>query len=234
MQMTKKLGFLAAWALTASVSTVSAQANSPHGVWLDHNGRAAIEISDCSGKLCGKLVWFKDAGNNAKACGLQIIGDVPRSGARWDGGWILDPEKDSKYDVEITPLPNDKLKVMGYAGMKMLSETYTWTRASPDLQRCDKTAARPDPGPSTNPGPGTGPGPGPSAAPKTDSGIPFTPPGEPAKPRTVPGPGPSTGDNTPPTPPPGQSPQRKTAKKNCTFEVPGVNIKVTVPCDDDD
>ena len=33
---------------------------------------------------------------------------------------------------------------------------------------------------------------------------------------------------------PGQSPQRKTAKKNCTFEVPGVNIKVTVPCDDDD
>ena len=109
---------------------------------------------------------------------------------------------------------------MGYAGMKILSETYTWTRAAPDLQRCDKTAARPDPGP--------GPNATPNAAPKPDSEIPFTPPG------AVPGPGPSTGEGNPPAPPKGQTPQRKTAKKSCTFEVPGVNIKITVPCDEDD
>lgn len=224
MQLSKKLGLLATWALVVSAGAASAQANSPHGLWLDHTGRAAVEINDCSGKLCGKLVWFKDASNNSKACGLQIIGDVPRSGSKWDGGWILDPEKDSKYDVEITPLANDRLRVMGYAGLKMLSETYTWTRAAPDLQRCDKTAARPD----------TPPNAGPTAAPKPDSGIPFTPPGETPKPGAVPGPGPSTGEGNPPAPPPGKAPQRKSAKKGCTFEVPGVNIKVTVPCDDDD
>jgi uncharacterized protein (DUF2147 family) len=224
MQLSKTMGLLAACALAASASTALAQANSPHGIWLDHTGRAAVEINDCSGKLCGKLVWFKDPSNASKACGLQIIGDVPRAGARWDGGWILDPEKDSKYDVEITPLANDKLRVMGYAGMKMLSETYTWTRAAPDLQRCDKTAARTEPEPSATP----------PAATKPDSGIPFTPPGERPKTGAVPGPGPSTGEGNPPAPPPGKAPQRKTAKKNCTFEVPGVNIKVTVPCDEDD
>lgn len=230
MLTSKNLGLLAACVLATSagaISTAQAQ-NTPHGLWLDHNGRAAIEISDCAGKLCGKLVWFKDASNNSKACGLQIIGDVPRAGAKWDGGWILDPEKDSKYDVEITPLANDKLRVMGYAGLKMLSETYTWTRAAPDLPRCDKTAARTDTAPT--PAPNAPPG----AAPKPDSGIPFTPPGETPKPGAVPGPGPSTGEGNPPAPPPGKAPQRKSAKKGCTFEVPGVNIRVTVPCDDDD
>ena len=163
--------------------------------------------------------------------------DVPRAGAKWDGGWILDPEKNSKYDVEITPLSNDKLRVMGYAGMTFLSETYTWTRATPDLQRCDKTAARnetPPPAAAPNATPNATPHATPGAAPQPDSGIPFTPPGEPAKPGAIPGPGPSTGEGTPPTPPPGLAPKRKTAKKNCTFEVPGVNIKVTVPCDEDD
>jgi uncharacterized protein (DUF2147 family) len=36
-------------------------ASSPIGVWIDHTGRGAVEIIDCGGKLCGHLVWFKDA-----------------------------------------------------------------------------------------------------------------------------------------------------------------------------
>ena len=224
MQTSKKLGLLAACAVSASIGwggfAAAQPKGSPNGLWVDHTGRAAVEISDCSGKLCGKLVWFKEAANASKACGLQIIGDVRPVGAKWDGGWILDPEKNEKYDVEITPLANDRLRVMGYAGMKFLSETFTWTRAAPDLQRCDKTASLPTPAPSATPPP--------------DTGIPFTPHGEPARPGAVPGPGPSTGEGNPPPPPPGQAPQRKTAKKNCTFEIPGINIKVTVPCDEDD
>lgn len=30
----------------------------------------------------------------------------------------------------------DSLKVVGYAGTKMLSETMVWTRAPADLKRC--------------------------------------------------------------------------------------------------
>ena len=104
----------------------------PIGIWIDHTGRGAVEITDCGGKLCGHLVWFKDAKQSKGGCNFQIIGNVrPVAGNKWDGGWIIDPDKDpnKKHDVEITPLSDQKLKVMGYAGMKFLSETMTWTRA---------------------------------------------------------------------------------------------------------
>ena len=117
-------------------------ASSPTGIWLDHTGRGAVEITDCAGKLCGHIVWLKDAANIA-TCGRQVVGDVkPMTGGRWDGGWIYDPERDSKYDVEITQQNDQKLKVMGYAGVKFLSETMIWTRAPADLQRCGSALSR--------------------------------------------------------------------------------------------
>ena len=123
-------------------------ASSPIGVWIDHTGRGAVEITDCGGKLCGHLVWFKDAKNSKGGCNFQIIGNVrPVAGNKWDGGWIIDPDKDpnKKYDVEITPASDQKLKVMGYAGMKFLSETMTWTRAPADLKKCGDDASTPVP-----------------------------------------------------------------------------------------
>ncbi|NIO39972.1 MAG: DUF2147 domain-containing protein, partial [Burkholderiales bacterium] len=47
----------------------------------------------------------------------------------WDRGWIYDPEANSKYDVELKPIGSQKLRVMGYAGTKFLSETMIWKRA---------------------------------------------------------------------------------------------------------
>ena len=121
-------------------------ASSPIGVWIDHTGRGAVEITDCGGKLCGHLVWFKDGKHSKEGCNFQIIGNVkPMAGNKWDGGWIIDPDKDpnKKYDVEITPLSDQKLKVMGYAGMKFLSETMTWTRAPGDLKKCGEDSGKP-------------------------------------------------------------------------------------------
>ena len=128
----------------AATSTPAYGASSPLGVWMEPAGRAAVEITDCDGKLCGRLVWFQDTKNNF-ACNLQIIGDVrPVAGGKWDGGWLIDPDKDpnKKYDVEITPLSDQKLKVMGYAGMKFLSETLVFTRARDDLEKCAESVAR--------------------------------------------------------------------------------------------
>jgi uncharacterized protein (DUF2147 family) len=141
----------------ASAWTPAFAASSPLGVWIDQTGRGAVEITDCNGKLCGRLVWFKDPKHNNDGCNFQIIGDVrPVSGNKWDGGWIVDPDKDpnKKYDVEITPLSDKKLRVMGYAGMKFLSETMTWTRAPADLKKCGEDVARaPDPVPTPAPEP---------------------------------------------------------------------------------
>jgi uncharacterized protein (DUF2147 family) len=128
----------------APALTLAHAASSPMGVWIDHTGRGAVEIADCGGKLCGRIVWVKDPRHN-EGCNFQVIGNVrPMSGNKWDGGWIIDPDKNpnKKYDVEITPLSDQKLKVMGYEGMKFLSETMIWTRAPADLKQRQGTCKR--------------------------------------------------------------------------------------------
>ena len=124
-------------ALTIALGTgTSLAASEPTGLWYDHTGRGAVEITKCGAKLCGRLVWLKDASNRG-ACGMQIIGNVkPIAGRVWDGGWIYDPEGGTKYNVEISPLGAEKLKVVGYAGTKLQSETMIWRRAPADLKRC--------------------------------------------------------------------------------------------------
>ena len=136
----------------AMLSASAAHAeNSPLGVWIDHTGRGAIEISDCDGKLCGRVAWVKDAGD-AKDCGKKIIGNVKPVGKnKWDNGWIYDPDRGRKFDVELTALDNDKLRVKGYAGTKWLSETHTWKRAPADLQVCAATETNEAAAPAAKP-----------------------------------------------------------------------------------
>ena len=123
-------------AIVALVGVGAAPAAEPTGIWYDHTGRGAVEISSCGSALCGRVVWLKDAGNRS-ACGLQIIGNVrPAKDGAWDGGWIYDPDRDTKYSVEITPIGARTLKVVGYLGSKLLSETMMWRRAPADLKRC--------------------------------------------------------------------------------------------------
>jgi uncharacterized protein (DUF2147 family) len=125
----------AAFAAVAACAS-PALAAEPTGLWYDHTGRGAVEITKCGDNLCGRLVWLKDSKNN-EVCGKQIIGDVkPVARGRWDNGWIYDPEKDEKYSVELTLVSDQSLKVMGYMGTKWLSETYMWKRAPADLKRC--------------------------------------------------------------------------------------------------
>jgi uncharacterized protein (DUF2147 family) len=113
----------------------------PTGLWYDHTGRGAVEITHCGEALCGHLVWLKNISDN-EVCGRQIIGGVRAvAGGKWDNGWIYDPEKDAKYDVEITPMSSGKLKVMGYAGTKLFSETMIWQRAPDTLKKCNQPQA---------------------------------------------------------------------------------------------
>lgn len=131
---------IALYGAALAMATAAHAENSATGVWIDHTGRGAVEITDCNGKLCGHVAWVEDA-KNSDQCGKQIIGNVKSVGKnKWDNGWIYDPDSGSKYDVELTPVGADKLKVVGYAGTKWLSETFTWKRAPADLQKCNGSA----------------------------------------------------------------------------------------------
>lgn len=116
-------------------SPAARSADAPVGTWIDQTGRGAVEISYCGSNLCGRVVWLKDAVNE-KACGMPILGNLkPGPGGIWQGGWIYDPDREERFDVELTPMGN-RLKVLGYAGVKMFGETVVWTRAPDDLKKC--------------------------------------------------------------------------------------------------
>lgn len=182
----------------------AAAASSPMGIWVDHTGRGAVEITDCGGKLCGRIVWVKDRSHN-DGCNFQVIGNVrPVGGNKWDGGWIIDPDKNpnQKYDVEITPLSDQKLKVMGYMGTKFFSETMTWTRAPADLKKCGDDVVK---------------------APVVEPSKEETPRREAERPNAE-----------PPVTTPNAAPERKPEKtasrqKDCKMNFGG--ISVTYPCD---
>ena len=140
--MRMKATALQAAALAAALFATGAvrAEETPLGLWIDHTGRGAVEITKCGDKLCGHVAWVKDP-KDAEGCGEQIIGGVKSvGGGKWDNGWIYDPDTASKYDVELTP-KGDTMTVLGYAGTKWLSETMTWKRAPAGLQKCTKGEA---------------------------------------------------------------------------------------------
>lgn len=126
------------------------------GIWINHEGKGAVEIKPCGPGLCGNIVWLKTPVNDQgqplidrrnpdetkrtrPICGLPVIGNVKRTPDGWDQGWIYNPEEGAQYDVALQAA-GDKLVVTGYKGIKLFSKTFTWTRAPVDLQRCDGAA----------------------------------------------------------------------------------------------
>jgi uncharacterized protein (DUF2147 family) len=124
------------------------------GLWLDHGGKAAVEVKPCGPEVCGSIVWLKDpldpkgkpwtdilnsdtTKRTRPVCGLQIIGGLkPGTNGLWKDGWIYDPEEGKQFNVELSLDNPNTLKVFGYAGIRMLSETMLWKRLPPNNARC--------------------------------------------------------------------------------------------------
>lgn len=122
-----------------SAPSIAAADMSPLGVWIDHSGRGAVEIKSCGTALCGYVVAVKND-RDTKGCGKQIIGGAKAaSNNLWEGGWIYSPERRKTYDVELKPLNDGTLRVVGFAGIKMFSRTMIWKPAPADLKRCDSS-----------------------------------------------------------------------------------------------
>ena len=147
-------------ALLLTAAATPAAAGTPLGVWLDESGRGAIQISNCGKTLCGKVVWVKSP-KDREGCGEKILGNVKKvSPNTWDRGWIFSPEHGRRFDLALQPLGDNRLRVTGYAGIKLFGESRTWSRAPSDLIRCDQpsrtttaalatTPAQPPPATST-------------------------------------------------------------------------------------
>ena len=81
----------------------------PGGVWLI-DGKAAVQIFDCDGLLCGRILWLqtprdpqgrlnRDRNNpdpalrQRRLCGLTVLWGLRSTGPdRWGGGWFYNPD----------------------------------------------------------------------------------------------------------------------------------------------
>jgi uncharacterized protein (DUF2147 family) len=140
---TSKATYAAIAALVVVMGTANAQvpAADVTGVWIDHTGQGAIEITPCGDRICGRVVWLKDPKHKSKSgkliCGTQVLGDLQKQGANaWESGWIYNPEDEERFSAALKLANPNTLLVTGYLGVKLLGETFTWKRSQGPLERC--------------------------------------------------------------------------------------------------
>ena len=125
-----------------------ASAAVPDGTWLFAN-RVAVQIFECSGLLCGRIVWLLRPDSPAgqpdldllnpdptlrqrRLCGLTIIwGLQPDGPGQWSNGWLYDPKDGATYNVTAQLITPDTMSARVYRGMPLLGRTEILTRDPP-------------------------------------------------------------------------------------------------------
>jgi uncharacterized protein (DUF2147 family) len=128
IQTLRALMFLTAIATAPIAQSAEADAK---GLWLSADKAAIIEFKSCADSqdaLCGTIVWDKDAGTLADACGVMIAKLKTFQDDAWRNGWVHDPRTKKNYKG-IVRVKQDSLLVRAYIGTELLGETETMTRA---------------------------------------------------------------------------------------------------------
>jgi len=138
----RRAAWLLALVLIFAVPHGTASAAPPEGVWLI-DGKVAIEIFDCSGLVCGRILWLKVSRNplgeldrdknnpdpalqQRKLCGLTIFGGLrPRDQDRWTDGWFYNPDDGETYSISAEFSAADHLTARIYRGIPFFGETKT-------------------------------------------------------------------------------------------------------------
>ncbi len=112
----------------------------PNGTWLFAN-RVAVDVFECSGLVCGKIVWLlrprTPAGRpdvdrlnpdptlrHRPLCGLTIIWGLQPDGAgHWSNGSLYDPQDGTTYDLTAERTAPDKISARVYRGVPLFGRT---------------------------------------------------------------------------------------------------------------
>lgn len=117
----------------------------PQGVWLV-DGRAAVQIYDCTGLMCGRIIWLKVPRNSVgqldrdkrnpdpalrqrQLCGLTMLRDLrPAGPGRWGDGWFYNPDDGKTYRVSAQMVSDNVITARIYVGVPLLGQTRTLVR----------------------------------------------------------------------------------------------------------
>ena len=126
-----------------SLSQNGIQPVTPVGIWLTEEDKSRVQVTDCPGGLCARIIWLKDPADkrgrpwtdqlnkNVALRGQPIIGlelfNPMRPAARnvWKG-WIYNPEDGDRFDVTFTLTAPDKIAIKGC--VFFICETHYWRR----------------------------------------------------------------------------------------------------------
>lgn len=130
-----------------SLLAPSARAVTPAaiGTWLSADGGTKVRITDCGGKLCGKVVWLSDpigadgkpktdrhnedqAKRSRPLLGVPVVqGMAPTGENKWSGQ-IYNADDGKTYDAHVTVISNNAMNVQGCV-LSILCKSQKWTRA---------------------------------------------------------------------------------------------------------
>lgn len=118
----------------------AAEATDATGLWLSAQKDAVLAFQPCDDRptaLCGRIVWDRDAGTPAAACGVQVAQLERFDGSAWRDGWVYDPRDHKKYKG-VLRVKNGQLHLRAFIGTEMLGQTEQLTRttALPEAPLC--------------------------------------------------------------------------------------------------
>ena len=138
-------GALVLGLLVLAVPRPAVPAGIPGGVWLMPL-KVAVQIFDCAGRLCGRIVWLRrprdaagrlvhDKKNPDPAlrqrplCGQTVIwGLQPAGPDRWKNGWLYNPDDGKTYRLTAQLSAADTMIARIYLGIPLFGETWTMRR----------------------------------------------------------------------------------------------------------
>ena len=123
----------------------AALAASAEGTWLSSDGATKVRLSNCSGKLCGTVVWLHeptdpstgkpktdklnpDPAKRARPMvGLRVASLSPSGPNTWSGN-IYNADDGKTYQASFQVQSESTAKVQGCV-LSVLCKSHTWTRA---------------------------------------------------------------------------------------------------------
>lgn len=138
--------FALAALVSLALSVSGARALTPAlGTWLSADGGTKVRISDCGGKLCGKVVWLSDpVGADGKPktdrfnedqskrsrplLGVTVVQAMAPDGENKWSGQIYNADDGKTYKAHVTVISADSMNVQGCV-LGFLCKSQKWTRA---------------------------------------------------------------------------------------------------------
>jgi uncharacterized protein (DUF2147 family) len=116
------------------------------GAWFIDGTGVAVQIFDCSGLLCGRIIWLEKARDTAgrlardnrnpdpvlrerPLCGLTVIQGLQPAGLdHWNSGSLYNPDDGKTYRISAELRSADRFVARIYPGVPLFGETKTLLR----------------------------------------------------------------------------------------------------------